>query len=30
VHNVLQKLALHSRLQLAAYVHQNTGRQAEA
>ena len=30
VHNVLQKLALHSRLQLAAYVHQNAGRQAEA
>jgi DNA-binding NarL/FixJ family response regulator len=29
VHNILEKLALHSRLQLAAYAH-NTQRQAEA
>jgi len=30
VHNVLRKLALHSRLQVAAYVHQAAERQAEA
>jgi NarL family two-component system response regulator LiaR len=29
VHNILEKLALHSRLQLAAYAH-NAQRQAEA
>lgn len=30
VHNVLRKLALHSRLQVAAYAHQKAGRQADA